>query len=48
VGISSRHALALVNLGGTAAQLLALARDIETAVKTRLGVVLTREPVVVR
>lgn len=48
VGISARHALALVNLGGTTAQLLALAQDIEAAVMTRLGVTLTREPVVVR
>jgi UDP-N-acetylmuramate dehydrogenase len=47
VGISRRHALALVNLGGTTAQLLALAQEIETTVKARLGVALTREPVVV-
>jgi UDP-N-acetylmuramate dehydrogenase len=48
VGISRRHALALVNLGGTTAQLLALAQEIEAGVMTRLGVALTREPVLVR
>ena len=47
VGISSRHALALVNLGGTTAQLLALAQEIERAVEQRFGVRLEREPVVV-
>jgi len=47
VGISSRHALALVNLGGTTAQLLALAEEIERAVLERFGIRLEREPVVV-
>ncbi|MBI2403437.1 MAG: UDP-N-acetylenolpyruvoylglucosamine reductase, partial [Gemmatimonadetes bacterium] len=47
VGISSRHALALVNLGGTTAQLLALAGEIERAVREKFGVRLEREPVVV-
>jgi UDP-N-acetylmuramate dehydrogenase len=47
VGISRRHALALVNRGGTAAALLALAREIERAVRERFGVELEREPVVV-
>ncbi len=47
VGISSRHALALVNLGGTTAQLLALAQDIERGVEEKFGVRLEREPVVV-
>lgn len=46
-GISSRHALALVNLGGTTAELLALARDIEQKVDAKFGVRLEREPVVV-
>ena len=47
VGISSRHALALVNLKGTTAELLALARRIEQAVYERCAVRLEREPVVV-
>ncbi len=47
VGISNRHALALVNLGGTTAQLLALAEQIERAVLERFGIRLEREPVVV-
>lgn len=46
-GISTRHALALVNLGGTTADLLALAASIEQAVYERFGVRLEREPVVV-
>jgi UDP-N-acetylmuramate dehydrogenase len=48
VGISRKHALALVNRGGaTAGELLALAREIQDGVRTRLGVELTPEPVVV-
>jgi len=47
VGISTRHALALVNHGGTTAELLALAQSIERAVYERFGVRLEREPVVV-
>lgn len=47
VGISSRHALALLNLGGTTAQLLALAEEIERSVLEKFGVRLEREPVVV-
>jgi UDP-N-acetylmuramate dehydrogenase len=46
VGVSPNHALALVNLGGTSAELLALALEIRTAVEARFGVVLEREPVV--
>src|SRR6058998_1789370 len=46
-GISTRHALALVNHGGTTAELLALAEAIERAVYERFGVRLEREPVVV-
>lgn len=45
VGLSSRHALALVHHGGgSAAELLALARDIVTAVEERFGVSLVPEP----
>ena len=46
-GISTRHALALVNVGGTTADLLSLAEDIERAVHQRFGIRLEREPVVV-
>jgi UDP-N-acetylmuramate dehydrogenase len=46
-GISTRHALALVNLGGTTADLLGLAASIEHAVYERFGVWLEREPVVI-
>lgn len=47
VGISTRHALALVNSGGTAAELLELADSIEATVLERFGIRLEREPVVV-
>ncbi|HUS29536.1 MAG TPA: UDP-N-acetylmuramate dehydrogenase [Kofleriaceae bacterium] len=48
VGISSKHALALVNRGGaTAAELLAFAREIQEAVRSKLGVELQMEPVIV-
>lgn len=47
VGISSRHALALVNAGGTSAELLALADEIERTVARRFDVRLEREPVIV-
>ena len=47
VGISTRHALALVNHGGTTTELLALAESIERAVHERFGIRLEREPVVV-
>jgi UDP-N-acetylmuramate dehydrogenase len=47
-GISSKHALALVNRGGaTAAELLALAREIQDGVRDKLGVELHPEPVIV-
>ena len=46
-GISTRHALALVNHGGTTAELLALAEEIERSVHERFGIRLEREPVVV-
>ena len=46
VGISTAHALALVNLGGArAADLLSLAAEIVTAVRDRFGVALQPEPV---
>jgi UDP-N-acetylmuramate dehydrogenase len=47
-GISAKHTLALVNRGGaTAAELLAVAREIARTVKERFGVGLTPEPVLV-
>lgn len=48
VGVSSRHALALINRGGaTAQELLDLARDIQKAVHSRFDIRLTPEPVLV-
>jgi UDP-N-acetylmuramate dehydrogenase len=47
VGLSRRHALALVNRGGTTAALLTLAEEIEHAVYAKFGVRLEREAVVV-
>ena len=48
VGISRKHALALVNRGGaTAAELLELARAIQDGVRTRMGVELHPEPILV-
>jgi UDP-N-acetylmuramate dehydrogenase len=45
VGISSRHALALVHHGGgTTADLIALAREVRDAVEARFGVRLVPEP----
>jgi len=45
VGVSSAHALALVHHGGgTTAELLALAHEIEEAVRARFGVTLVPEP----
>ena len=47
-GISTRHTLALVNLGGaTAGEILALASRITDAVEARFGIRLEREPVLV-
>jgi UDP-N-acetylmuramate dehydrogenase len=46
-GVSSRHALALVNLGGTSAELLALAEAIRSGVHARFGIQLEYEPEVV-
>ena len=46
--ISSRHTLALVNLGGaTSGEILALAAEINNAVEARLGIRLEMEPVMV-
>jgi UDP-N-acetylmuramate dehydrogenase len=48
VGISTRHALAIVNRGGaTAAQILSFAARIRDAVRARFGVELVPEPVLV-
>ncbi len=47
-GISSRHALALVNFEGTSAELLALAESVRAGVESRFGVRLEFEPEVVR
>lgn len=46
-GISSNHALALVNYGGTTEELLSLAAEIEKAVFKKFGIVLKKEAVVV-
>ena len=46
-GISTRHALALVNLGGTSAQLLALAEEVRAGVERQFGIRLAFEPEVV-
>ena len=48
VGVSSNHTLALVNFGGTARELLELAREIQTAVHQKFGIMLEREPVLVQ
>ena len=45
--ISRKHALALVNVGGSAAAVLALAREIRDAVQERFDVRLEPEPVLV-
>lgn len=48
VGISRRHALAIVSRGGaTAAEIVALKNDIQAAVRDKFGVELTPEPVFV-
>lgn len=46
VGISSNHALALVNKSGTTKDLLALASSIEKSVYEKFGIKLEREPIV--
>jgi UDP-N-acetylmuramate dehydrogenase len=46
VGVSSRHALALVHAGGgSTSELLSLAADIRTSVKQKFGITLQPEPV---
>jgi UDP-N-acetylmuramate dehydrogenase len=48
VGISRKHALAIVNRGGaTAAEIVALKNEIQRAVFEKFGVALTPEPVFV-
>lgn len=47
VGVSDKHALALVNRGGTTGELLALAGEIQERVYERFGARLEVEPVVV-
>jgi UDP-N-acetylmuramate dehydrogenase len=48
VGISTKHALAIVNLGdATALEIVAFARRVRDAVAARFGVVLVPEPVMV-
>jgi len=47
-GISTRHTLALVNRGGaSAAEIVALAREVRDGVRARFGIVLRPEPVFV-
>jgi len=46
VGISSNHALALVNYSGTTRELLSLANEIEDAVFVKFGIKLEKEAVV--
>jgi UDP-N-acetylmuramate dehydrogenase len=48
VGLSTKHTLAIVNRGGaTAADVVALAREVRDGVRDQLGVALTPEPVFV-
>jgi UDP-N-acetylmuramate dehydrogenase len=48
VGISSKHALALVNRGGaTTRELLEVAREIQISVREKLGIELSPEPIIV-
>src|SRR5204862_5738642 len=47
-GISTRHALALVNRGGTSADLLGLAEEVRAGVEKQFGIRLAYEPEVVR
>ena len=48
VGVSSNHTLALVNHGGTTAELLLLAEKIQMTVFKTFGIRLEREPIIVR
>jgi UDP-N-acetylmuramate dehydrogenase len=47
VGVSSKHALALVNYDGSTRELLALAEEIRAGVSSAFGVELVMEPVVI-
>jgi UDP-N-acetylmuramate dehydrogenase len=48
VGLSSKHALALVNRGGaTTADLVAVARQVRDGVRARFGIELVNEPLIV-
>lgn len=47
IGISKKHALAIVNRGGTTADLIAFARSIRERVHARFGVTLEPEPIFV-
>ena len=47
VGISSNHALALVNHGGTSRELLDLAAEIRESVQQRFQIMLQIEPSVI-
>lgn len=47
VGISSNHSLALINVNGTAKELLEFSSEIERTVKEKFGIQLVKEPVVV-
>ena len=47
IGISENHTLALVNHGGTTAELLSFAAEITQAVEQKFGIQLQREPVTV-
>ncbi|MFC2407173.1 MAG: UDP-N-acetylmuramate dehydrogenase, partial [Cardiobacterium sp.] len=46
VGISDKHALVLVNHGGTATEILAFAAEIQQTVQSRYGLALHIEPTV--
>ena len=48
VGVSRKHALALVNRGGTTSELLALQARICDAVQDTFGVRLSREPILIQ
>jgi UDP-N-acetylmuramate dehydrogenase len=48
VSLSTKHVLALTNRGGgTTAELLALAAEVRDGVRTRFGITLVNEPVLV-
>lgn len=47
VGISEKHALALVNRGGTARELIAFAEEIQAGVEQQFGIRLAIEPIIV-